>query len=64
MVHAQVSDEYIHLTLMYMTENIFTVLPIKNLVNQDDEPTTAHKLSTGIKPSVSNLCVLFFPCVV
>ena len=28
MVHARVSDEYIHLALMYTTDNIFPVLPI------------------------------------
>ena len=30
MVHAQVSDKYIHFSLIYMTDHIFTVLPIKN----------------------------------
>ena len=35
------------------------VLPIKNLVNQDSEPTNRHKLATGTKPSVSNPRVLF-----
>ena len=49
---------------MYMTDHIFTVMPIKHLVNQDCEPTTPHKLTTVTKPSVPNLRVLFFPCVV
>ena len=40
MVHAQVSDEYIHFVLIYTTDHKFTVLPIKNLSNQDSEPTT------------------------
>ena len=52
MVNAQISDEYIHFALMYSTYHIFTVLPIKNLVNQDGEPTIPHKLATGTKPSV------------
>ena len=43
---------------MYTTDHIFPVLPIKHLVNQYFEPTTAHKLATGTKPSVSNLRVL------
>ena len=47
-----------------MTDNIFTVLPTKHLVDQDGEPTMPQKLATGTKPSVSNLCVLFFPWVV
>ena len=64
MVHTQVSNENIHFALMYITDHIFNVLPIKHLVNQDGGPTTTHKLATGMKPSVSNLCVLFFPCVV
>ena len=46
MVHAQISNEYIHLALMYITDNIFTVLPIKHLVNQEGELTTPHKLTT------------------
>ena len=61
MVHARVSDEYIHFILLYTTGTIFPVLSIKHLVNQDDEPTTPHKLATVTKPSVSKPCVLFFP---
>ena len=61
MVHAQVSDEYIHFAWMYTTHHIFTFLPINHLVNQDGEQNTTHKLETGTKPSVSNIFVLFFP---
>ena len=64
MVHTRVSDKYISFSLIYTTGNIFPVLPIKHLVNQDGEPTTPHKMETGIKPSVSNLYFLFYPCVV
>ena len=63
-VHAQVSDKYIHFALMYKTGYIFPVILIKQLVNLDSEPTTPHKLATGMKPSVSNLLALLFPCVV
>ena len=49
---------------MYTTYHIFLVLPIKDLINEDGDPTTPHKLATGTKPSVSHLCVLFCPCVV
>ena len=49
---------------MYKNYHIFPVLPIKHLVNQDGEPTTPQKLATGTKPSVSNLCALFYPFVV
>ena len=63
MVHARVLDEYIHFTLMYTNYHIFPVLPIKNLINQDGEPSTPQKLVTGktfvIKPTCS-----IFPCVV
>ena len=48
---------------MYMTDHIFPVLPIKDLINEDSDPTTPHKLATGTKPSVSHLRVLFCPCV-
>ena len=64
MVHTQVYDEYIHFSLMYTTDCIFHVIPIKNLVNQDGRPTMPQKLSPGIKPSVSNICVLLCLCVV
>ena len=49
-------------TFLYMTDNIFPVLPIKHLVNKDNGPTIPHKLKTRINPSASNLCVLFCPC--
>ena len=63
MVHTRVSDEYIHLALMYKTDHILSVIPIKNSVNQDGKPTTPNKMATGTKPSVSNLRVLFCPYV-
>ena len=49
---------------MYTTDHIFPVLPIKDLINEDGDPTTPFKLVTGMKPSVSHLRVLFCPCVV
>ena len=49
---------------MYTTDHIFTVIPIKDLINEDGDPTTPYKLATGTKPSVSHLRVLFCPCVV
>ena len=32
MVHVRVSESYIHFALMYITDNIFPVLPIKYLI--------------------------------
>ena len=64
MVHARVLEVYIHFSLMYTTDHIFLVLPIKDLTNEDGDPTTLYKLATCIKPSVSHLHMLFFPCVV
>ena len=64
MVHARVPEVYVHFALMYTTDHIFLVLPIKYLINEDGNPTTSHKLETGTKPSVSHLRALFFPCVV
>ena len=49
---------------MYTTDHMFPVLPIKDLINKDGDPTMPHKLATGTKPSVSHLRVLFCPCVV
>ena len=34
MLHARVSDKYIHFLFMYTTDHIFPVIPFKNLVNQ------------------------------
>ena len=64
MVHARVLEAYIHFALIYTTDQIFTVLPIKDLINKDGDPTTLFKLETSTKPSVSHSCVLFCPCVV
>ena len=64
MVHARVPELYVHFALMYTTDHIFTVLPIKYIINKDGDPTTPPILATGTKPSVSHLHVLFFPCVV
>ena len=64
MVHARVPDVYIHFSLMYMTDHIFPFLPIKDLINEDGDPTTPHQMATGTKPLMSHLRVLFCPCVV
>ena len=64
MVHARVPEVYVHFTLMYTTDHIFPVIPIKDLINEDGDLTTPHKLATGTNPSVSHLRVSFFPCVV
>ena len=58
------NEEYIHFALMYTIDHIFPVLPIKDLINEDVDPTTPFKIEMGTKPSVSHLRVLFFPCVV
>ena len=64
MVHARVPEVYVHFALMYTIDHIFPVLPIKDMINEDGDPTTPHQLETGTKPSVSYLRVLFCPCVV
>ena len=64
MVHARVSEAYIHFAIMSTTYHIFTVIPIKVLINEYGDPTTLYKFETVTKTSVSYLCVLFCPCVV
>ena len=64
MVHARVPEVYVHFSLMYTTDHIFLVLPIKYIINEDGNPTTPQKLETGTKPSVSYLSVIFCLCVV
>ena len=61
MIHARVPELYVHFALMYATDHIFLVLPIKDLINKDGNPTTPHTLAIGTKPSVSYLRVLFCP---
>ena len=58
-VHARVSEAYIHFALMYKTDHIFLVLPIKYLMNKYGDLNTPYKFATATKPSVSrsrNLC--------
>ena len=64
MVHAHFLEAYIHFSFIYTTDNIFPVLPIKDLINEDGKPTTPFKIVTGMKPSISYLHVLFSPCIV
>ena len=60
MVNDRVLGAYIIFALMYTTDNILPVLPIKDLINEDGNPTRPFKVATGTKPSVSHLPVLFF----
>ena len=53
MVHDRVQEAYAHFALMYTTDHIFPVLPIKDLINEDGDPTMPNKLATCTKPSVS-----------
>ena len=64
MVHARILDVYINLSLMYMIYQIFPVLPINDMINEEINNTTPFKLATGTKPSVSHLRLLFCPCFV
>ena len=48
MVHAKVLEVFIHFSLMYTTNHIFPILPIKDLINEIGDPTTPHKLQQGI----------------
>ena len=64
MVHDRFLEAYINFALMYTTYHIFLVLPIKDMINKDGYLTTPFKLATGKKTPVSNLRVLFCPCVV
>ena len=63
MVHVRVLEAYINFTLIYIADRIFPELSIKYLINEDGEPTTPFKLTTGMKPSVSHLRVSFYPFV-
>ena len=64
MVNVRILDAYIHFTLMYTEDNIYLVLPIKDLIIEDGDITTPFKLAAGMKHSVYHLRDLFFTCVV
>ena len=52
MMHARVLEVYIHFTLMYTADHIFSVLLIKDMINKYGKLTTPFKAATGTKPSV------------
>ena len=64
MVHARVSEAYIHFAFIYTIDRIFPVQPIKYLINGDGNLTSPFKLATGTKTPVSHSHVLFCTCVV
>ena len=64
MVYALVLEAYIHVTLICTEYHIFPLLPIKDLINEDVDPTKPFKFATGKKPSILHLRILFCPCVV
>ena len=64
MVHVRFLEVYIHFALIYTTDHIFPILPIKYLINKYGNLTTPFKLARGTKTSVSNLRILFCPCVI
>ena len=47
-----------------MTDHIFPVLPIRDLINESREPTKTFQLATGTRPSVSHWRVIFCTYVV
>ena len=42
MVHDRVPEVYVHFTLIYTTDHIFPILPIKDIINEDGDPTMPH----------------------
>ena len=50
MVYERVPETYIHFELMYTSDKIFPVLPIKDLINKDGDQTKPFKLETGKNP--------------
>ena len=54
MVHARVLEAYIHFTLMYKTNHILQVPPIKDLINEDGDTNTSFKLAAVTKLRVSH----------
>ena len=63
-IHVRVSEAYIHFASIYTSYHIFPLLPIKDLINKDGDPTTPFKLATGTKSSILYMRILFCPCFV
>ena len=38
MVHDRLLDAYIHFALMYTTDHIIPIIPIKDMINEDSKP--------------------------
>ena len=55
MVYVRFLEAYIHFVLMYTADNIFSLPPIKDLINKYVKPTTPFQLVTGGKRLVSHL---------
>ena len=49
---------------MYTIYHIFLLLPIKDLIKEEREPTMSFNLASGTKPFVSQLRLLFCPFIV
>ena len=63
MVYAIVLEACIHFALMYTTDHIFPVLPIKDLINEDSNPTTSEMfLSHYRQMNYEILAFLFEVC--
>ena len=63
-LHVRVLEACIHFALMYLAYHILQIIPIKDLINEDGNPTTPYKLATCMKLSITHLRVLFFTYVV
>ena len=53
MVHARISKAYINFALIYTTDHIFPVLPIRDLINKYGKPTTRKCDTEGFVPVAS-----------
>ena len=60
--YARVKNEFMTFALEHAWK-IFNILPIKNLVDSDGNPTTPFYLFYKVKPSVRKMRVLFCPVV-
>ena len=62
MVHARVSEAYIHFALMYTTDHIFPILPIKDLINRYGDPKTPHTCNRYETYSMTFTRVFLYMC--
>jgi hypothetical protein len=63
LVHARLPDIFWFQAICYVAQ-IFNVLPVRGLKNQEEIPSTPHEMFFGVKPCILPLRVFGCPCII